>query len=72
MIKNFCKTKIKKIFYLLKNKKKFKGIKFSQSIKFGEKDFHPIFIEVANKKFENFKLNKKKSKLKLLNVFRKY
>ena len=42
VIKNFCKTKIKKIFYLLKIKK-FKGIKFSQSIKFGEKRFSSNF-----------------------------
>ena len=41
VIKNFCKTKIKKIFYLLKNKKKFKGIKFFSKYKIWRKK---IFI----------------------------
>ena len=42
VIKNFCKTKIKKIFYLLKIKKNLRVLNFPQSIKFGEKK---IFIQ---------------------------
>ena len=71
VIKNFCDTKINKIYYLLTKKFTSKGIKFKTSHRvWKKKDFHPRYIKFATQNFEKFKITRdNKNKYKLINIF---